>query len=240
MASRRARHSTSQHWRVFLLAIDGLLSRLSNKKDFPNLKRVVLVGHGGGGQMMSRYAVLGSVPSSSVFTTRFVIGDPSSNLYFTANRPLSSSFNARGFSKDNCPLYNTYRYGFDKLRDSVTTLASDRRSPQDFFARFAKRDVHFLVAEADTDANGDQTCMGILLGGQARRDRNLMYWRYINALAGTGRSMSGIPGQFASSLPNWSSVTGGKLNAQLTRIPDASHDAAAVFGSSRGRDALFA
>ncbi|KAK0542405.1 hypothetical protein OC844_007799, partial [Tilletia horrida] len=221
-------------------ALDSLLERLALVSKFPKLKRVVLVGHGGGGQMISRYAVLGEVPSNAQWSIRFVIGDPSSNLYFTSNRPLTSSFNARGESRDSCPLYNTYRYGFDRIKDFCPTAAASSRTPQSYFSRFAQRDVVFLVANADTAANGDQTCMAILLGGVARRDRTFAYWRYINQLAGTGANLSAFKrAKFSSKLPNWSSLTSGKLRAQLSIVPDAGHDAAEVFGHSLGRAALF-
>ncbi|KAK0557239.1 hypothetical protein OC844_005648 [Tilletia horrida] len=221
-------------------AINGLLGRLALTSQFPKLKRVVLVGHGGGGQMISRYAVLGEVPSSAQYSIRFVIGNPSSNLYFTPNRPLTSSFDARGASRDRCPLYNTYRYGFDRIKDFCPTAAASSRTPQSYFSRFVQRDVVFLVSNADTDASGDQTCMAILLGGVARRDRTFSYWRYINQLAGTGADLSAFKrGRFSSQLPNWSSLTGGKLRAQLSIVPDAGHNPVEVFGHSLGRAALF-
>ncbi|KAE8228186.1 hypothetical protein CF326_g6894 [Tilletia indica] len=220
-------------------AIDNLINRLADKSRFPNLKRIVLVGHGGGGQLVTRYAVLSSIPPSSQVAIRFVVGDPSTNLYFTDDRPLRDSFDAQGSTKGTCPLYNTYRYGFTDLTKYNPTAGS--LSPSAYFARFAQRDVVFTVGNNDKAANGDQTCMAHLMGGSARCTRTFMYWRYINQLAGTTSTakLSGFPGRFSSKLPNWSNLTGGKLSAQLVIIPNASHDAEAVFHNNLGRGALF-
>ncbi|CAD6961402.1 unnamed protein product, partial [Tilletia caries] len=220
-------------------AIDNLLDRLADKSKFPKLQRIVIVGHGGGGQLVTRYAVLGSIPSPSKVAVRLVVGDPSSNLYFTDDRPLRSSFDAQGATKGSCPLYNTYRYGFTDLTKYNPTAGS--LSPSAYFSRFAKRDVVFIVGNNDKDPSGDQTCMAHLLGGSARCDRTFMYWRYINQLAGTTASakLSGFPGKFSSQLPDWSNQTGGQLKAQLTIVPNAQHDPSAVFQNQLGRAVLF-
>ncbi|KAK0555241.1 hypothetical protein OC845_000382 [Tilletia horrida] len=217
-------------------AISDLLSFLADKSRFPNLNSVVLVGHGGGGQLMSRYAAMGSVPSTSRIHFRFVVGDPSTNLYFTPNRPLTSSFNAKGYNKDSCPLFNTYRYGYDKMAQYGPSVAASV-SPKQHFRNFVSRDVVLLVGMEDTDPSGDQSCMALLTGGTARRDRNLMYWRYLNQLAGTNANLSKLPGKFSSKLPDWSQGT--EFNARLVTVPNATHDPEVVFSSSAGRSVLF-
>ncbi|KAE8211968.1 hypothetical protein CF327_g4322 [Tilletia walkeri] len=223
-------------------AITSLVTMLSNKKQFPKLKRVILVGHGGGGQFISRYSVLSpDIPSSAQVSIRYVIGDPSSNLYFTGDRPLRTSFNAVNYTKTTCPIYDTYRYGFTNITESVPTATL---SPRGYFTRFAKRDVVFVVGNNDTLPNGDQSGMAILTGGEIRRDRNYMYWRYINLLAGvpnTNKNLdrAGYPGSFSSSMPTWGGSTGGVLKAQLTIIDGAKHDADLAYQSDLGVAAIF-
>src|ERR1700761_5689381 len=40
-------------------ARDAILARLADRKNFPNLKEVVVAGHSGGGQVVQRYAIAG-------------------------------------------------------------------------------------------------------------------------------------------------------------------------------------
>src|ERR1700683_2331726 len=44
--------------------IDALLSDLGNRANFPNLATVVLFGHSGGGQLLNRYAIVGTAPAA--------------------------------------------------------------------------------------------------------------------------------------------------------------------------------
>ncbi|KAE8264643.1 hypothetical protein A4X03_0g799 [Tilletia caries] len=212
-------------------AIDSLISQLSDKTKFKALKRIILVGHGGGGQVVSRYAVLSddSTAKAAQISLRYVIGDPSSNLYYTNDRPLRSSFDAQNYNMKSCSGYNNYRYGFTDINSQVPTVPSNP-DPKTYFKTFAARDVVFVVGNNDTLPNGDQGGEAILMGGQSRRDRNYMYWRYINLLAGVPNTNSdldnaGYPGKFSSTLPSWGASTGNTLKAQLTIIDGAKHDA---------------
>jgi hypothetical protein len=37
--------------------IDAMLATLANRKQYPNLNTIVLIGHSGGGQLLNRYAI---------------------------------------------------------------------------------------------------------------------------------------------------------------------------------------
>ncbi|KAF5367182.1 hypothetical protein D9758_003898 [Tetrapyrgos nigripes] len=136
-------------------ALDSLLGMFSNKTEYPNLTNVTLVGHGGGGQMVARYAMVGNADEvvNEVTTNdnngqdrhvhvRYLIGDPSTQAYFTTDRPVAMEVmgmskrtkNKRKSSDDeepnksddpqlddngweggdpSCEWWNTWRYGFD-------------------------------------------------------------------------------------------------------------------------------
>ncbi|KAJ1018766.1 hypothetical protein NDA13_006453 [Ustilago tritici] len=214
-------------------ALDTLLTEFSTTSRYPNMKQITFIGHGGGGQLISRYAVVGAgLPSGSKIQLRYVVGDPSSNPYFTLDRPLQDPSVA---NKASCPLFNRWRYGFDCFSG---TTAAGPLTPQEYFARLASRDVRWVVGYQDTDGDGDNTCMAKLQGGAARRDRNLSWWRYINTLAGTNQDLTGFPGALPG-MVSWSNLTKGSLNHRLTVVYDADHSAEKVYTSMEGTSALF-
>lgn len=214
-------------------ALDALLAEFSNAARYPNMKQITFVGHGGGGQLISRYAVVGAgLPSGSKIQLRYVVGDPSSNPYFNLDRPLQDASVA---SKATCPLFNRWRYGFERFNG---TKAGGLSTSQEYFTRFATRDVRWVVGYQDTAPDGDNTCMAKLQGGAARRDRNLSWWRYINTLAGTNQDLTGFPGGLPG-MVSWSNLTKGALNHRLTVVFDADHSAQEVYTSMEGTSALF-
>ncbi|PWY98336.1 hypothetical protein BCV70DRAFT_213061 [Testicularia cyperi] len=214
-------------------ALDAFYDEFSNTSKYPNLEELVYVGHGGGGQLINRYGIVAKDMSSGSLKVRFVAGDPSSSAYFTTDRPVTDTSIA---SKKSCPLYNTWRYGFDDFTGTLDGL----KTPQEYFAQNIVRDVRYIVGRKDTASNGDQYCMALLQGGVKRRDRNLSWWKYINMLARTNEDVSKFPGNFSlSTLPDWSSISNNKISHTLTVIVGATHDAMEVFGSADGRTVLF-
>lgn len=213
-------------------ALDAIVSEFANSTKYPKLTNLTLVGHGGGGQLMQRYAVVGADTPENIHV-RHIVGDPSSCAYFTTDRPLNDTSIA---DKSTCEMYNTWRYGFDNF---TGTHAKSGAMPIDYFSTYVKRDVVNMVGYQDTSKNGDQYCMAQLQGGVARRDRNLAWWKYINTLARTNYDVSGFPGNFTDPLPDWSNVTGNTISHRLIVVENATHDAAAVFGGAEGRAALF-
>ncbi|SNX85587.1 uncharacterized protein MEPE_04296 [Melanopsichium pennsylvanicum] len=237
--------------------LDMLLNRFSNTNAYPNMKYITFVAHGGGAQMLQRYAVLGGSNSvSSQISLRFVIGDPSSALYFTRDRPV-------GVDQSSCPLWNDYRYGINNYTSNYGLLNS--LGAPTLFKAYANKQVRYVVGLNDTQIqNGDQTCMAHAVGGQLRRNRSLAYWKYIHLLAGQGgKGLENFPGSFPSLNPQQS---GNKTNFQnnntsniprssysvankfkgveikhtLTVVQGAGHSASKVYSSTVGRYALFA
>ncbi|OZJ01752.1 hypothetical protein BZG36_05452 [Bifiguratus adelaidae] len=214
-------------------AMDALIYEFSDKTKYPKMERLIFVGHGGGGQLNSRYAIVGKdAPANSTMAIRWIVGDPSSNPYFTLDRPMYITSLA---NKTDCPLYNTWRYGYDNF----TGTAQGLKTPQEYFAQTITRDVRWIVGYQDTTSGGDQECMALLQGGVPRRDRNLCWWRYLNTLARTSEDLTGFPGTFTSPLPDYSNISHNVIAHRLTVVEQADHDAAVVFGSAEGRSVLF-
>ncbi|EST04699.2 hypothetical protein PSEUBRA_005977 [Kalmanozyma brasiliensis GHG001] len=230
--------------------LDSLLLRFANPIEYPNMKTITFVAHGGGAQMLQRYAMLGLPnPNDGRLSIRYVVGDPSSQLYLTQDRPV-------GVDTVSCPTWNDFRYG---LRRSTAAygIVSPLVAPA-LFRSYAAKDVRYVVGLGDTDSeHGDQTCMAHAVGGPKRRNRNLAYWKYLNLLSATRspEELSGFPGSFPALDPTvetnqtdiptstaWFNrrFRGVQLTHTLTLVPGAGHSASKVYGSDAGRNALFA
>lgn len=112
--------------------IDSIVHTLSNRSQFPNIKRIVLTGFSAGAQFLNRYAWasdVGNAPSN----VRIVIGDASSYLYFSPLRPnpsccpledtgphaKCSSFNGVSVvDATACPGHDAWKYGVKSLPSS--------------------------------------------------------------------------------------------------------------------------
>jgi pimeloyl-ACP methyl ester carboxylesterase len=70
-------------------AIDSILARLADRSVFPNLAHIVLAGHSAGGQIVQRYAVVGTGTDKLTalgVRVRYVVANPSSYAYFSRER----------------------------------------------------------------------------------------------------------------------------------------------------------
>lgn len=196
--------------------LDGLMQRFADQEAYPKLERLTFVAHGGGAQVLQRYAVLGQdPPSESSLKVRYVIGDPSTMLYFTRDRPVPVDTSDQG-----CPAFNDFRYGLDAY--SAPYAITPPLAPGNLFQRYMSRDVRYLIGSNDTRTDqGDQLCGGHAAGGTARRDRSYNYWSYLHLLAGK----TPVP-----DYPGWyPSLDAGKKGPS----PDVIKDIASKVGDSK-------
>jgi pimeloyl-ACP methyl ester carboxylesterase len=154
-------------------AIDAILARLADRRIFPHLTQVVLAGHSAGGQVVQRYAVLGNGDAALRaidVSMRYVVANPSSYLYFSADRPVPVS--------GACRALNRWKYGFD---GDLPPYAS--ASPALLERRYATRDVIYLLGGADTDPDLpvlDRSCAAEAQGDN-HLDRGLAYFRTLQS-----------------------------------------------------------
>jgi len=211
--------------------LDGLVKLHSDKEKYPSLTNVTVVGHGGGGQLAQRYAVVANSPPENVHV-RYIHGDPSSCIYFTEDRPHLPDTET---TKDDCnKTFNLWRYGFDKFPGN----GGQTKNPKDYFAGYLSRDVISIVGLNDTGSSGDTSCMAIIQGGINRRTRNLVWFRYINSLARTNEDLDGFPGSF-DDLPDWSDAVSNTSLLRLVVVEGVAHNADELFAKDLGRQALF-
>ena len=98
--------------------IDILLLYLSDTSAFPDLKRIVLVGHGEGGRFVQAYAATGRAPDAlerQNIAVSYVVANAPAYLYFT---PIRFKGGKEGFGLPDsvaCQNYNVWPYGLDGL-----------------------------------------------------------------------------------------------------------------------------
>ncbi|MCP3462551.1 MULTISPECIES: hypothetical protein [unclassified Bradyrhizobium] len=134
-------------------ALDAILARFGDRRIFPNLKQVVVAGHSGGGQVAQRYAIAGrgeAKLSRQHIEVRYVVANPSSYAYFSAERPEPSI-------AASCPGYDNWKYGMND-RPPYLSDATSAALEQ----RYVEREVIYLLGTLDTNPEHpalDNSCM---------------------------------------------------------------------------------
>ncbi len=147
-------------------AVDAILARLADPAIFPALRRVVIVGYGAGAQLVQRYAVVGRRPAALEqrgIAVRYVAAEPSSYLWFGADRPNATASVA-------CEAFDHWPYNLAGAPDYVDATAGLEE-------RYIKRDVIYLLAEGDPDEQRSLSgadC-AIYLQGPTRYARGMNY-----------------------------------------------------------------
>jgi hypothetical protein len=139
--------------------LDDIVAKLSNASAFPSLRKIVFVGHGGGAQMLARYAVVMKPrPGPPV---RFVIANAGTYLYPMTPRPVALA----------CPDFNLWKYGFDQPPPYVGDTGAILKD-------FAARDVTLLLGSKDRKTTGilDQSCAAQTQGrNRLQRGKNFVH-----------------------------------------------------------------
>lgn len=146
------------------------------------LKTITVTGHSAGAQLVQRYAAGTRLPDELLargIRTRFVVANPSSYLYFDADRPaagLPPEALARA-----CRRYNHYKYGLAGLNAYLADAG-----PEAIRERYQHRDVTYLLGALDCLAGMrdlDESCAARLQGAH-RLERAKTFMRHLHAVYG--------------------------------------------------------
>lgn len=210
-ARARYLHWGTEEWKGGLGEVSSFTvmdELLQSVAAFPDVRHVTIVGNSAGGQFVNRYAAVGRGPDHIGASVRFVVANPSTYLYFDRQRPKGDSF----VDHDDLDV-DQWRYGFG---GGVPDYVGEATSGQEYFDRYAQRDVVYLLGEQDADP-------GALLlevhpaaeaQGRTRRERGENYHRYLRHKAG-------------------------RPVHTLVHVPRVGHDAAAMFASPQAGPYLF-
>ena len=152
---------------------------MTERKLFPQLKNIVLVGHSGGGQFVQRYAMVGKFDPTGRIKCRYVVSAPSSYAYPSGERfdqrtnrfvvPDANTLSA-------CPDYNKWGYGLDSPYVYFSDVDADAIAK-----RYAERSVFYLCGANDTDPNDNtigKSC-GAMMQGRHRLERMQVFAAYL-------------------------------------------------------------
>lgn len=153
-------------------ALDEIVGRLSDRKQFPDVRQIVIFGHSGGAQVVQRYALLAQdqpALKSEGIRLRYVVANPSSYAYFNEQRPVA-------FDHAKCPGFNRWKYG---LMDPP--IYSGGQTPAQLEGRYVKREVIYLLGQQDTDPQHpalDKSCAAKAQGAY-RLERGKLFFGYL-------------------------------------------------------------
>ncbi len=174
--------STPSHPRADSLSsfewLDSLVVQIRRSGRFPNLSRVVVLGHSAGGQFVQRYAALSPVPEALPgLQWQFIVMNPSSYVYFDKQRPQSPLIEV---SAGDCPAYNDYPKGLARLHLYGKTADGANKAQE----RFLNRNVALVLGGADNnprDFSLDTTCSA-RIQGRYRLERGAFFDNYVRSL----------------------------------------------------------
>lgn len=170
--------------------MDEILTKLSNKEVFPNLKRIVVAGHSAGGQYVTRYAMSGKVHDGLGVPVSYVVSNPSSYAYPNAERPSGEKPEFSAFRDSrNCTTYDGWPYGIQR-RTGYTSQIPDGL----LRAQIASRPVTYLLGEIDILPLGgfDSSCPA-MAQGPTRLARGQYFAKYVNEKLGAKHTVTVVP-----------------------------------------------
>ena len=195
--------------------VDRLYGELADSTRFPALRRVVLVGHSAGGQLVNRYVAVGRLGEGAGMPNgrlehRFVIANPSSYLFLDERRPVSGSDRFEP-PRQAPPGYNAWRHGLERRNAYAGRLSVDEIRGNVF-----GRTAYYLIGTADIKRDGSlSTSPPSMLQGDNRYDRWEKFRRYVELF------------------PEW------RARAVFAEVLGVGHSSAQMFDSRAARTAMF-
>ena len=210
----------------FFAGVDRILNHICHSGHFPNLNRIVILGHSAGGQFVNRYAASSPFQCLGI-SIRYIVMNPSSFLYFNEDRwkpgtsytfePPTAATRAsypECAADDDFNARNNYGYGLEDLYSY-----HDRRLilPAAMISRYRHRDIVHLVGENDNDPNDPwlATSCSAMLQGNHRLERCEVYNAYLEHFFGD------------------------RANHHFAIVPGAGHSGNQMIRSAIGLDFIF-
>lgn len=150
--------------------IDQIYRILSDKKLYPKMKRITLVGFSAGGQCVNRYAAVGEMPVSPDVETVFVVGNPSVYLYIDNRRFERGKFR-KVKSKSN---YNRWFLGLEKRYPYCKRMSKSK-----IFRNLFSRPTLYFCGTADVNRKMLDVDQAAMLQGKNRYERFKIYRKHI-------------------------------------------------------------
>lgn len=190
---------------------DEILRKLSDKKIFPNLTKIVVAGHSAGGQFANRYGMANKVHDSLGVAVSYVVANPSSYAWPVATRPLPvgdadtvdayrasmgddaeevhSNFSYGPFDSTQAPDYNHWSKGLEGRTGYTVQISDDQLRRQ-----LVSRPVTYLLGQIDVlPLGGFDDSPSAMAQGPTRRARGEAFMKYVNDSLGAKHRAIIIP-----------------------------------------------
>jgi hypothetical protein len=170
-----------------------------------SIVRVTIAGFSAGGQFTQRYVAANRAdgqPGGPAF--RYVVGDPSSYVYFSALRPVNASSCTLSacpdgfapFADGACPSFDDWKYGTEALGGAAASFAASELE-----SAYVARPVTYLLGTLDDGpttaadyAQLDVTCPAEAQGPY-RYQRGVAYFNYASGPLGASKQTAfDVPG----------------------------------------------
>jgi pimeloyl-ACP methyl ester carboxylesterase len=182
--------------------IDEIIKKLANKKNFPNLTKIVVAGHSAGGQLATRYGMASKVHNTPGVAISYVVANPSSYAWPVATRPLrtgdadsatakdealgpngekvNSNFTFGEFDAAKAPNFNRWPSGLDNLAGYVAGMSVDQLRKQ-----LVNRPTTYLLGQVDVlPLGGFDGSPNAMAQGPTRRARGEAFFKYVTEKMG--------------------------------------------------------
>ena len=182
--------------------LDRLVGMLADKKNFPNLAKVVVAGHSAGGQVATRYAMANKIDPVPGITMSYVVANPSTYAWPVAERPLpvgngdpvgadkealgpdgekvNGNFQYGPFDATKAPRFNNWPAGLDSLAGYSAGM-----SPDQLRKNLVSRPTTYLLGQVDVlPLGGFDSSANAMAQGPTRRARGEAFFKYVNETMG--------------------------------------------------------
>jgi pimeloyl-ACP methyl ester carboxylesterase len=191
---------------------DELLRELANKKNFPNLTKIVIAGHSAGGQFATRYAMTNKLHGTlGNIAVSYVVANPSSYAWPAPVRPLPvgdanpvdaykeslepdgekvhTQFTYGPFDSTKAPGYNRWPAGLEQRTGYAARSTEDQLKRQ-----LVDRPTTYLLGQVDVlPLGGFDSSPAAMAQGPTRRARGEAFFKYLNETLGAKHQAIIVP-----------------------------------------------
>ena len=191
--------------------VDELVRKLANKKNFPNLTKIVVAGHSAGGQYATRYEMANKLHGTLGVTMTYVVANPSSYAWPASVRPLPTGdadpagadkealgpngeklhtqFTYGPFDATKVPNFNRWPAGLDSLAGYTGKMTADQLKKQ-----LVDRPTTYLLGQVDVlPLGGFDSLPTAMAQGPTRRARGEAFFKYVNETLGAKHNAIIVP-----------------------------------------------
>jgi pimeloyl-ACP methyl ester carboxylesterase len=182
--------------------IDELVRKLSDKKRFPKLTKIVIAGHSAGGQLATRYAMASKTHNTPGVEISYVVANPSSYAWPAAVRPLPTgdadpaTADKEALGADGEQVHTNFTFGmpdttkapnYDRWPAGINGLAgyTAGMNSEQLIRQLVERPTTYLLGQVDVlPLGGFDASPNAMAQGPTRRARGEAFFKYVTETLG--------------------------------------------------------